>query len=160
MTSRHSCGGSGTGSWHRHGGRRDRCDRAEATRDLYAAGAVQAGDDDDYSQQPVHRCPAPGGVARGAGARQLLHLRSDCRPKTCCSGCCQRRSFRCWAAPGMGAQSSTVVIRGLSTQSISSWSGVAIAREAMAGALLGVLMMLLVAALLCGEERLVGLSVT
>jgi len=45
----------------------------------------------------------------------------------------------------VGAQSSTVVIRGLSTQSISSLGPLrAIGREAMAGALLGVLMMLLV----------------
>ena len=43
----------------------------------------------------------------------------------------------------VGAQSSTVVIRGLSTQSISSLGPLrAIGREAMAGALLGVLMML------------------
>ena len=43
----------------------------------------------------------------------------------------------------VGAQSSTVVIRGLSTE-ISSLGLRAIGREAMAGALLGVLMMLLV----------------
>ena len=62
----------------------------------------------------------------------------------------------------VGAQSSTVVIRGLSTQSISSLGPLrAIGREAMAGALLGVLMMLLVVpfAWWRGESALVGLSV-
>ena len=54
----------------------------------------------------------------------------------------------------VGAQSSTVVIRGLSTQSISSLGPLrAIGREAMAGALLGVLMMLLVVPLPGGAAK-------
>ena len=62
----------------------------------------------------------------------------------------------------MGAQSSTVVIRGLSTQSITALGPMkAVVREALAGALLGVLMMILVVpfAWWRGESALVGLSV-
>ena len=62
----------------------------------------------------------------------------------------------------VGAQSSTVVIRGLSTQSITGLGPIkAIGREALAGALLGLLMMLLVVpfAWWRGESALVGVSV-
>ena len=62
----------------------------------------------------------------------------------------------------MGAQSSTVVIRGLSTQSITSLGQLrAVVREATAGLLLGLLMMLLVVpfAWWRGQSPLVGLSV-
>jgi magnesium transporter len=62
----------------------------------------------------------------------------------------------------VGAQSSTVVIRGLSTQRIQAlgaWR--TIVREAMAGALLGLLMLVVVVpwAWWRGEGPLVGLSV-
>ena len=46
----------------------------EATRDLYAAGAVQAGDDDDYFSSNLSTSPAPRCLACGAGAGQLLHF--------------------------------------------------------------------------------------
>ena len=62
----------------------------------------------------------------------------------------------------VGAQSSTVVIRGLSTQSIQALGVMkAICREAIAGALLGVLMLIVVVpfAWWRGEGPLVGTAV-
>ena len=62
----------------------------------------------------------------------------------------------------VGAQSSTVVIRGLSTQRIQAWGpGARLSAKPMAGALLGLLMLLVVVpwAWWRGEGPLVGLSV-
>ena len=66
----------------------------------------------------------------------------------------------------VGAQSSTVVIRGLSTQKIKSLGSIkAVVREAITGALLGVLMMLVVFPFAWwqgegqGEGRLIAYSV-
>ena len=62
----------------------------------------------------------------------------------------------------VGAQSSTVVIRGLSTQKIKSLGALkAISREAITGALLGILMLIVVIpfAWWQGEGLLIGLAV-
>ena len=116
----------------------------EATRDLYAAGAVQAGDDDDYFSSNLFTV-----ARRRVVWLAVLVLASFFTSEVIAAneGVLQQVVLLAAFIPllggtggNVGAQSSTVVIRGLSTQSISSLGPVrAIGREAMAGALLGVL---------------------
>jgi magnesium transporter len=114
----------------------------EATRDLYAAGALQAGDEDNYFQSNLFE------VAN----RRVLWLLVLLITNTVTSaviasqqGVLQRLVQLAAFIPlligtggNVGAQSSTVVIRGLSTnrlQALGLWRTVG--REALAGVLLG-----------------------
>jgi magnesium transporter len=121
----------------------------EATRDLYAAGAVQAGDEDDYFQSNLFT------VARRRVVWLLvLLLANSGTAAVIASMDTVLRQVVVLAAfiplligtgGNVGAQSSTVVIRGLSTQRIQSLGpALAVGREAVAGALLGLLMVLVV----------------
>ena len=138
----------------------------EATRDLYAAGAGQAGDEDDYFSSNLFT------VAR----RRIVWLSVLVRASFFTSEVIAANEavlkqvvllaafipLLGGTGGNVGAQSSTVVIRGLSTQSISALKPLqAVLREAMAGALLGVLMMILVLpfAWWRGGGALVGVSV-
>jgi magnesium transporter len=121
----------------------------EATRDLYAAGAVQAGDEDDYFQSNLFT------VARRRVVWLLVLLVANTGTSAViASEEAVLKQVVLLAAfiplligtgGNVGAQSSTVVIRGLSTQRLQAigrpW---AIGREAIAGALLGLLMALVV----------------
>ena len=138
----------------------------EATRDLYAAGAVQAGDEDDYFRSNLFTV-----ARRRVVWLAILVLASLFTSEVIAANEEVLKQVVLLAAfipllggtgGNVGAQSSTVVIRGLSTQSISALGPFkAVVREAMAGALLGILMMLLVLpfAWWRGESALVGLSV-
>ncbi|WP_413442814.1 magnesium transporter [Synechococcus sp. MIT S1220] len=138
----------------------------EATRDLYAAGAVQAGDDDDYFTSDLFTV-----ARRRVVWLAVLVVASFFTSEVIAANeaVLQRVVLLAAFIPllggtggNVGAQSSTVVIRGLSTQSISALGRLrVVAREAMAGALLGLLMMVLVVpfAWLRGESALVGISV-
>ena len=121
----------------------------EATRDLYAAGAVQAGDEDDYFQSNLFT------VARRRVVWLLVLLVANSGTSAVIAS--QEAVLKqvvvlaafipllIGTGGNVGAQSSTVVIRGLSTQRIQAmgaWR--AIWREAVAGALLGLLMVLAV----------------
>jgi magnesium transporter len=121
----------------------------EATRDLYAAGAVQAGDEDDYFQSNLFT------VARrrvvwllvlllaNSGTAAVIASMDDVLHKVVVLAAFI--PLLIGTGGNVGAQSSTVVIRGLSTQRIQTlgaWP--AIWREAVAGALLGLLMILVV----------------
>ncbi|MDA0718492.1 MAG: magnesium transporter [Cyanobacteria bacterium] len=121
----------------------------EATRDLYAAGAVQAGDEDDYFQSNLFT------VARRRVVWLLVLLVANSGTSAVIAS--QELVLKqvvvlaafipllIGTGGNVGAQSSTVVIRGLSTQRIQAmgaWR--AIWREAVAGALLGLLMVLAV----------------
>jgi len=121
----------------------------EATRDLYAAGAVQAGDEDDYFQSNLFT------VARRRVVWLLVLLLANSGTAAVIAsmdGVLRQVVVLAAFIPlligtggNVGAQSSTVVIRGLSTQRIQTlgpWA--AIWREAVAGALLGLLMILVV----------------
>ena len=121
----------------------------EATRDLYAAGAVQAGDEDDYFQSNLFS------VARRRVVWLLVLLLANSGTAAVIAsmdGVLKQVVVLAAFIPlligtggNVGAQSSTVVIRGLSTQRIQSLGPAkAIGREAIAGALLGLLMMLVV----------------
>ena len=121
----------------------------EATRDLYAAGAVQAGDEDDYFQSNLFT------VARRRVVWLLVLLIANSGTAAVIAamdGVLQQVVVLAAFIPlligtggNVGAQSSTVVIRGLSTQRIQGLGpGLAIGREAIAGALLGLLMVLVV----------------
>jgi magnesium transporter len=121
----------------------------EATRDLYAAGAVQAGDEDDYFQSNLFT------VARRRVVWLLVLLLANSGTAAVIAsmdGVLKQVVVLAAFIPlligtggNVGAQSSTVVIRGLSTQRIQSLGrGLAIAREAVAGALLGLLMLVVV----------------
>jgi len=121
----------------------------EATRDLYAAGAVQAGDEDDYFQSNLFT------VARRRVVWLLVLLLANSGTAAVIAsmdGVLKQVVVLAAFIPlligtggNVGAQSSTVVIRGLSTQRIQSMGpSVAIVREAIAGALLGLLMLLVV----------------
>ena len=121
----------------------------EATRDLYAAGAVQAGDEDDYFQSNLFT------VARRRVVWLLVLLLANSGTAAVIAsmdGVLKQVVVLAAFIPlligtggNVGAQSSTVVIRGLSTQRIQGMGpAVAIAREAIAGALLGLLMLLVV----------------
>ena len=121
----------------------------EATRDLYAAGAVQAGDEDDYFQSNLFT------VARrrvvwllvlllaNSGTAAVIASMDDVLNKVVVLAAFI--PLLIGTGGNVGAQSSTVVIRGLSTQRIQSlgtWA--AIWRESVAGALLGLLMIIVV----------------
>jgi magnesium transporter len=121
----------------------------EATRDLYAAGAVQAGDEDDYFQSNLFT------VARRRVVWLLVLLLANSGTAAVIAsmdGVLKQVVVLAAFIPlligtggNVGAQSSTVVIRGLSTQRIQALgTGRAIWREGVAGALLGLLMMLVV----------------
>ena len=116
----------------------------EATRDLYAAGAVQAGDEDDYFQSNLFE------VAKRRVLWLLVLLITNTGTSAVIAsqqGVLHRVVQLAAFIPlligtggNVGAQSSTVVIRGLSTnrvQSLGPWRTVG--REAMAGLLLGLL---------------------
>ena len=138
----------------------------EATRDLYAAGAVEAGDEDDYFQSNLFTV-----ARRRVVWLSVLVLASFVTSEVIALNEEVLKEVVLLAAfipllagtgGNVGAQSSTVVIRGLSTQSITSLGQFrAVAREATAGLLLGLLMMLLVVpfAWWRGQSPLVGLSV-
>ena len=121
----------------------------EATRDLYAAGAVQAGDEDDYFQSNLFT------VARRRMVWLVVLLLANSGTAAVIAsmdGVLTQVVVLAAFIPlligtggNVGAQSSTVIIRGLSTQrlqSLGAWR--AIWREAVAGALLGFLLMLVV----------------
>ncbi|MFM8278029.1 MAG: magnesium transporter, partial [Cyanobium sp.] len=119
----------------------------EATRDLYAAGAVQAGDEDDYFQSNLFT------VARRRVVWLLVLLIANSGTAAVIAamdGVLKQVVVLAAFIPlligtggNVGAQSSTVVIRGLSTQRIQGLGPLrAIGREAIAGALLGLLMVL------------------
>ena len=121
----------------------------EATRDIYAAGALQAGDEDDYFQSNLFT------VARRRVVWLLVLLLANTGTSAVIAS--QGKVLKevvvlaafipllIGTGGNVGAQSSTVVIRGLSTQRIQSLGlGLAVGREAVAGALLGVLMMFVV----------------
>ncbi|MFN9645655.1 MAG: magnesium transporter [Cyanobacteriota bacterium] len=121
----------------------------EATRDIYAAGALQAGDEDDYFQSNLFT------VARRRVVWLLVLLLANTGTSAVIASEDQvLKKVVVLAAfiplligtgGNVGAQSSTVVIRGLSTQRIQSLGpALAVGREAVAGALLGLLMMLVV----------------
>ena len=121
----------------------------EATRDLYAAGAVQAGDDDDYFQSNLFTVARRRVVwlvvlllANSGTAAVIASMDSVLKQVVVLAAFIP---LLIGTGGNVGAQSSTVVIRGLSTQRIQalgSWR--AIWREAVAGALLGLLLMLVV----------------
>ena len=121
----------------------------EATRDIYAAGAVQAGDEDDYFRSSLFS------VARRRVVWLLVLLLANSGTSAVIAG--QERVLEqlvllaafipllIGTGGNVGAQSSTVVIRGLSTERIHQLGlGKAVARETVAGALLGVLLALVV----------------
>ncbi|MFM7315199.1 MAG: magnesium transporter [Cyanobium sp.] len=121
----------------------------EATRDLYAAGAVQAGDEDDYFQSNLFT------IARRRVVWLLvLLLANSGTAAVIASEDAVLKQVVVLAAfiplligtgGNVGAQSSTVVIRGLSTQRLQALGpALAIGREAVAGALLGLLMLMVV----------------
>ena len=121
----------------------------EATRDLYAAGAVQAGDEDDYFQSNLFT------VARRRIVWLLVLLLANSGTAAVIAamdGVLKQVVVLAAFIPlligtggNVGAQSSTVVIRGLSTQRLQALGPArAIGREAVAGVLLGVLMAVVV----------------
>ena len=121
----------------------------EATRDLYAAGAVQAGDEDDYFRSNLFT------IARRRVVWLLVLLLANSGTSAVIASEQKVLSqvvvlaafipLLIGTGGNVGAQSSTVVIRGLSTQRIQSLGRArAIGRECLAGLLLGLLMMLVV----------------
>jgi magnesium transporter len=137
----------------------------EATRDLYAAGAVQAGDEDDYFQSNLFT------VARRRVVWLLVLLVANSGTAAVIAsmdGVLKQVVVLAAFIPlligtggNVGAQSSTVVIRGLSTQRLQSIGEVpAILRESIAGLLLGLLLALAVVpwAWLVGGSFTVALS--
>ena len=121
----------------------------EATRDIYAAGAVQAGDEDDYFQSNLFTVArrrvvwlAVLVVANGF-TTQVIAMNDNVLKEVVLLAAFI--PLLIGTGGNVGAQSSTVVIRGLSTQRIQALGPVqAVLREAMAGALLGLLMLVLV----------------
>ncbi|WP_320676003.1 magnesium transporter [Prochlorococcus sp. MIT 1300] len=138
----------------------------EATRDLYAAGAVQAGDEDDYFQSNLFVV-----ARRRVVWLSVLVFANGFTTQVIAMNDAVLKQVVLLAAfiplligtgGNVGAQSSTVVIRGLSTQSIQAMGRLkAVFRETMAGALLGLLMLLFVVpfAWWRGEGPLVGAAV-
>jgi magnesium transporter len=121
----------------------------EATRDLYAAGAVQASDEDDYFRSNLFV------IARRRVVWLLVLLLANSGTSAVIASqesVLERLVLLAAFIPlligtggNVGAQSSTVVIRGLSTQRIHQLGlGKAVGREALAGALLGLLLALVV----------------
>ena len=121
----------------------------EATRDIYAAGAVQAGDEDDYFQSNLfvvarRRIVWLAVLVLANGLTTQVIARNDEVLKQVVL-LAAFIPLLIGAGGNVGAQSSTVVIRGLSTQRIQRLGLLkAIAREALAGALLGILMAIFV----------------
>ncbi|MED5469611.1 MAG: magnesium transporter, partial [Cyanobacteriota bacterium] len=138
----------------------------EATRDLYAAGAVQAGDEDDYFQSNLLVVArrrvvwlAVLVVANGFTS-QVIAMNDDVLKHVVLLAAFI--PLLIGTGGNVGAQSSTVVIRGLSTQRIQALGRMkAVLREAMAGGILGLLMLLVVVpfAWWRGESLLVGAAV-
>ncbi len=138
----------------------------EATRDIYAAGAVQAGDEDDYFQSGLFTI-----ARRRIVWLLILVLANGITTKVIAMNDQILSDVVILAAfiplligtgGNVGAQSSTVVIRGLSTQKIKSLGAFkAISKEAITGALLGILMLIVVIpfAWWQGEGLLIGLAV-
>ena len=121
----------------------------EATRDIYAAGAVQAGDEDDYFQSNLFAVARRRVVwlfvlviANGLTAKVIATNEAITSQIVLLAAFIP---LLIGAGGNVGAQSSTVVIRGLSTQRIQTLGLMkAVFREAIAGALLGLLMLLFV----------------
>ena len=138
----------------------------EATRDIYAAGAVQAGDEDDYFQSGLFTI-----ARRRIVWLLILVLANGITTKVIAMNDQILSEVVILAAfiplligtgGNVGAQSSTVVIRGLSTQKIKSLGALkAISKEAITGALLGILMLIVVIpfAWWQGDGLLIGLAV-
>tara|TARA_B100000700_G_scaffold327380_1_gene441767 strand:- start:1057 stop:2469 length:1413 start_codon:yes stop_codon:yes gene_type:complete len=138
----------------------------EATRDIYAAGAVQAGDEDDYFQSNLFVV-----ARRRVVWLSALVLANGLTTQVIAMNDFVLKQVVLLAAfiplligtgGNVGAQSSTVVIRGLSTKRIQSLGVVkAIFREAVAGALLGIIMLFVVVpfAWWRGEGPLIGAAV-
>tara|TARA_Y100001968_G_C19417170_1_gene749627 strand:- start:216 stop:1637 length:1422 start_codon:yes stop_codon:yes gene_type:complete len=138
----------------------------EATRDIYAAGAVQAGDEDDYFQSNLFV------VARrrvvwlavlvfaNSLTTQVIAMNDEVLKQVVLLAAFI--PLLIGAGGNVGAQSSTVVIRGLSTKRIQALGLFkAIFREAIAGAILGLLMLIVVVpfAWWRGDSPLVGAAV-
>mgnify|MGYP001361733698 FL=1 len=121
----------------------------EATRDIYAAGAVQAGDEDDYFQSNLFVVArrrivwlAVLVLANGL-TTQVIAMNDEVLKQVVLLAAFI--PLLIGAGGNVGAQSSTVVIRGLSTQRIQRLGLLrAIVKESLAGALLGVLMAIFV----------------
>ena len=137
----------------------------EATRDLYAAGAVQAGDEDDYFQSDLFTV-----VRRRVVWLLVLVLANTltfavmAREEEILSRVVVLAAFiplLIGTGGNVGAQSSTVVIRGLSTQQllVNGRRGT-VAREAAAGLLLGLMLLVVVVpwAWQLGGEPMVALA--
>ena len=138
----------------------------EATRDIYAAGAVQPGDEDDYFQSGLFTIARRRIVwllilvlANGLTTR-VIAMNDEILSKVVLLAAFI--PLLIGTGGNVGAQSSTVVIRGLSTQKIKSLGPLkAILKETLTGALLGILMLLVVIpfAWWQGEGPLIGLAV-
>ncbi len=121
----------------------------EATRDIYAAGAVQAGDEDDYFQSNLFVVArrrivwlAVLVLANGL-TTQVIAMNDEVLKQVVLLAAFI--PLLIGAGGNVGAQSSTVVIRGLSTQRIQRLGLLrAVAKESLAGALLGILMAIFV----------------
>ncbi|MFM7392825.1 MAG: magnesium transporter [Cyanobium sp.] len=121
----------------------------EATRDLYAAGAVQAGDEDDYFQSDLFTV-----VRRRVVWLLVLVLANTitfavmAREEEILSRVVVLAAFiplLIGTGGNVGAQSSTVVIRGLSTQQLQvNGHRITVLREAAAGLLLGLMLLVVV----------------
>ena len=121
----------------------------ETTRDLYAAGAVQAGDEDDYFQSSLFTV-----VRRRVVWLLVLVLANSltfaviAREEEILSRVVVLAAFiplLIDTGGNVGAQSSTVVIRGLSTQQLLvNGRRVTVLREALAGLILGLMMLVVV----------------
>ncbi len=138
----------------------------EATRDLYAAGAVEAGDEDDYFVSNLFVVARRRVVwlavlvVASFFTSEVIAMNEDVLQKVVLL----TAFIPLLGGTGgnVGAQSSTVVIRGLSTRSIQALGPIrAVLREVLAGALLGVLMLVLVLpfAWWRGQSALVAVSV-
>ena len=138
----------------------------EATRDIYAAGAVQPGDEDDYFQSGLFT------IARrrivwllilvlaNSLTTRVIAMNDEILSKVVLLAAFI--PLLIGTGGNVGAQSSTVVIRGLSTQKIKSIGPAkAILKESLTGALLGILMLMVVIpfAWWQGESPLIGLAV-
>ncbi len=138
----------------------------EATRDIYAAGAVQAGDEDDYFQSDLFVVARRRVVwlavlvlANGL-TTQVIAMNDEVLQQVVLLAAFI--PLLIGTGGNVGAQSSTVVIRGLSTQRIQALGSMkAVFREAIAGALLGLLMLVVVVpfAWWRGDGPLVGAAV-
>ncbi len=121
----------------------------ETTRDIYAAGAVQAGDEDDYFQSSLFTV-----VRRRVVWLLVLVVANSltfaviAREEEILSRVVVLAAFiplLIDTGGNVGAQSSTVVIRGLSTQQLLvNGRRVTVLREALAGLILGLMMLVVV----------------